>query len=222
MGRPPLVSREEIIAAARDVFVKEGLAASIRDVAAVAGISEAAIFKRFSTKAALIVAAMAPPPPDIPRLLAPLDSADLRTGLAETMENIVGYFRELLPLTLPIVIPARCRALRLCRRARQQPRQRLWVRPSPHDWPSLVNAGRLRRLQPFAIAGIVARHRAQPRAVRDHGHPRRAQSARSDPPTWSTPSGSASRPSCFRLSIFTRMPTASPAGDFAHPKETST
>ena len=59
MGRPQLVSRDEIVAAARQVFVREGLGASIRDVAAVAGISEAAIFKRFSTKAALIVAASA-------------------------------------------------------------------------------------------------------------------------------------------------------------------
>src|SRR5579862_9343986 len=103
MGRPQLVSREEIIAAAREVFVREGVSASIRDVAAVAGISEAAIFKRFSTKAALIVAAMAPPPPDIDRLLAPLAASDLRAGLAEVMENILGYFRELLPLALPII-----------------------------------------------------------------------------------------------------------------------
>src|SRR5665213_932325 len=78
MGRPELVSREDIIAAARDVFVKEGLRASIRDVAAVAGISEAAIFKRCSTKAALIVAAMAPPVPDLAALLSPLDGRDLR------------------------------------------------------------------------------------------------------------------------------------------------
>src|SRR3954464_12747093 len=104
MGRPQLVSREEIIAAARDVFVKEGLAASIRDVAAVAGISEAAIFKRFSTKAALIVAAMAPPRPDIGRLLAPLDGPDLQAALRATMQNIVGFFRDMLPVTLPVAM----------------------------------------------------------------------------------------------------------------------
>src|SRR5690348_15975308 len=104
MGRPQLVSREEIIAAAREVILKEGLGASIRDVTAVAGISEAAIFKRFSTKAALIVAAMAPTPPDLPQLLAPLDGPDLRRGLTETMQNIVSYFREMLPLVLPVAM----------------------------------------------------------------------------------------------------------------------
>src|SRR5665213_2735977 len=104
MGRPELVSREDIIAAARDVFVKEGLRASIRDVAAVAGISEAAIFKRFSTKAALIVAAMAPPVPDLAALLSPRDGRDLRAGLAATMQNIVSFFREMLPVTLPVAM----------------------------------------------------------------------------------------------------------------------
>ena len=104
MGRPPLVSRDEMIAAARDVFRREGLSASIRDVAAVAGISEAAIFKRFPTKAALIIAAMAPPRPDIPELLAPLESDDLRAGIAATMENITAFFRDMLPITLPVAM----------------------------------------------------------------------------------------------------------------------
>ena len=109
MGRPPLISREEIIAAAREVFLREGLSASIRDVAAVAGISEATIFKRFTTKAALVVAAMAPPKPDIAALLAPLDGADPRQGLAAAMENITEHFRQMLPLTLPIaMLPAHC------------------------------------------------------------------------------------------------------------------
>ena len=106
MGRPPLVSRDEMIAAARDVFRREGLSASIRDVAAVAGISEAAIFKRFPTKAALIIAAMAPPRPDIPELLAPLEGDDLRAGIAATMENITAFFRDMLPITLPVAIDA--------------------------------------------------------------------------------------------------------------------
>ena len=134
--------------------MREGVSASIRDVAAVAGISEAAIFKRFSTKAALIVAAMAPPPPDIPRLLAPLDGADLRTGLAETMENIVGYFRELLPLALPIISQPDVGLSAYVDELGNNPASDLGTALAAR-LASRVNAGYLRRLQPFAIAGIV-------------------------------------------------------------------
>ena len=154
MGRPPLVSREEIIAAARDVFLREGLTASIRDVAAVAGISEAAIFKRFSTKAALIVAAMAPPQPDIDALLAPLDKPDLRAALTETMENVVSYFRELLPLTLPVAMQPDVGLAAYVDELGNNPANTLNAALAA-QLAAAVNAGRLRRLQPFAIAGLI-------------------------------------------------------------------
>ena len=154
MGRPPLVSREEIIAAARDVFVREGLGASIRDVAAVAGISEAAIFKRFSTKAALIVAAMAPPTPDLAKLLGPLDQSDLRAALAETMANIVAYFREMLPLTLPIAMQPDVGLAAYVDEIGDNPATALNAALAAR-LTALINLGRLRRLQPFAIAGLI-------------------------------------------------------------------
>ena len=154
MGRPPLVSREEIIAAARDVFLREGLTASIRDVAAVAGISEAAIFKRFSTKAALIVAAMAPPKPDIDALLAPLQKPDLRAALTETMENVVSYFRELLPLTLPVAMQPDVGLAAYVDELGNNPANTLNAALAA-QLAAAVNAGRLRRLQPFAIAGLI-------------------------------------------------------------------
>lgn len=154
MGRPPLVSREEIIAAARDVFVREGLTASIRDVAAVAGISEAAIFKRFSTKAALVVAAMAPPKPDIVAVLAPLDGPDLRRGLAAAMQNITDYFREMLPLTLPIAMQNDVGLKAYVEEVGDNPATDLNAQLAAR-LTALINTGRLRRLQPFAVAGLI-------------------------------------------------------------------
>jgi len=154
MGRPQLVSREEIIAAARDVFVREGLGASIRDVAAVAGISEATIFKRFSTKAALIVAAMAPPKPDLATLLGPLDRSDLRAGLADTMANIVAYFREMLPLTLPIAMQPDVGLAAFVDAVGDNPATSLNAALA-HRLTALIEAGRLRRLHPFAVAGLI-------------------------------------------------------------------
>jgi len=154
MGRPPLVSREEVIAAARDVFSREGLSASIRDVAAVAGISEAAIFKRFATKAALVVAAMAPPKPDIPTLLAPLDDHDLRRGIAGTMQNITDFFRETLPLTLPIAMQNDVGLRTYVEELGDNPATDLNASLAAR-LAGLINSGRLRKLQPFAVAGLI-------------------------------------------------------------------
>jgi AcrR family transcriptional regulator len=58
MGRPPKITNEEILAAARQVFLTQGSNASTLVIAEQAGISEAAIFKRFATKQALFLAAM--------------------------------------------------------------------------------------------------------------------------------------------------------------------
>jgi AcrR family transcriptional regulator len=154
MGRPPLISRDEIIAAARDVFLREGLGASIRDVAAVAGISEAAIFKRFATKAALIVAAMAPPKPDISALLAPLDTADLRQGLAHAMQNVTDFFRDMLPLTLPVAMQADVGLQAYVEEVGENPATELNAALAAR-LAALINSGRLRKLQPFAVAGLI-------------------------------------------------------------------
>jgi AcrR family transcriptional regulator len=154
MGRPPLISRDEIIAAARDVFLREGLSASIRDVAAVAGISEAAIFKRFTTKAALIVAAMAPPKPDIGALLAPLDGGDLREGLTGVMENVADFFRQMLPLTLPIAMQSDVGLKAYVEELGENPATNINAALAA-KLTALINSGRMRKLQPFAVAGLI-------------------------------------------------------------------
>jgi len=154
MGRPPLISRDEIIAAARDVFLREGLSASIRDIAAVAGISEAAIFKRFTTKAALVVAAMAPPKPDIGALLNPLDGGDLRKGLTGVMENVTDFFRQMLPLTLPIAMQSDVGLKAYVEELGENPATNLNDALAA-KLTALINSGRLRKLQPFAVAGLI-------------------------------------------------------------------
>jgi AcrR family transcriptional regulator len=58
MGRPRLIETQEILEAARDTFLGEGVGATTSAIAHRAGISEATIFKRFRTKADLFFAAM--------------------------------------------------------------------------------------------------------------------------------------------------------------------
>ncbi len=104
MGRPPLVTNEALLLAARDIFTRDGLGASVKDVAARLDISEAAIFKRYPTKAELIVASMVPPTPDIDAILAPLDDTDdLRGALSQVMRSLLDHMRETLPVVLPLI-----------------------------------------------------------------------------------------------------------------------
>jgi AcrR family transcriptional regulator len=101
MGRPAMFSDEELLAVAKAVFLRDGVNAPVKDIAARVAISEAAIFKRYPAKADLVAAAMVVPPPDIAALLAPLDGTpDPRSALAQLLRNLIGYLRAALPIAL--------------------------------------------------------------------------------------------------------------------------
>jgi AcrR family transcriptional regulator len=104
MGRPQIISNEEMLAAAREVFLKHGPTGSTREIAEKAGISEAALFKRFSTKAQLFMAAMAPPAPAIEGVIAKASKAkSARSGLEQVAEGVLDYFRSAIPTIVPLV-----------------------------------------------------------------------------------------------------------------------
>ena len=104
MGRRKLIQDDELLAVARDVFVEKGIAASTREIARRAGVSEAVIYQRHSTKADLFFAAMVPPAVNVEDLLAARDDAP---GMLEHLEEIalgmLEYFRELAPILLPLM-----------------------------------------------------------------------------------------------------------------------
>ncbi|HEX4477874.1 MAG TPA: TetR/AcrR family transcriptional regulator [Polyangiaceae bacterium] len=58
MARPQSVTDDEVLAAARAVFLEKGVTATVDEVAARCGVGEATVFRRFPTKQALFVAAM--------------------------------------------------------------------------------------------------------------------------------------------------------------------
>ena len=70
MGRRKRIEDEELLAVARGVFVKQGFAASTREIARRAGISESVIYQRHPTKAHLFFAAMVPPALNVEALLS--------------------------------------------------------------------------------------------------------------------------------------------------------
>lgn len=97
MGRTKTIDDEEILSRARDVFRREGHAASTRDIAQAAGISQAVLFQRFGSKEELFFRAMTPVAPQVEALLGPYPPEDVRADLGRIAERVSGYLQDLMP-----------------------------------------------------------------------------------------------------------------------------
>jgi AcrR family transcriptional regulator len=99
MARPQKITNEEILAAARQVFLEQGMGASTLAIAEKAGISEASIFKRFATKQALFLAAMgiAETPQWVKVLSSRQPTAAIKAELTEICEQMLAFYQEVLP-----------------------------------------------------------------------------------------------------------------------------
>ena len=104
MGRQKTISDEDLLARAREVFVERGFAGSTREIARRAGVSEGVLFQRHATKADLFFAAMALPSVDLQALFdARFDNA--RDQLASITAAMIDYFRDSMPVLLPLMSP---------------------------------------------------------------------------------------------------------------------
>jgi AcrR family transcriptional regulator len=104
MGRRKLVEDDELLAVAREVFVEKGIAASTREIAHRAGISEAVIYQRHPTKAHLFFAAMVPPALHMEDLLSiPTDDLSVEQQLEGIALGMMRYFREVVPILMRLV-----------------------------------------------------------------------------------------------------------------------
>jgi AcrR family transcriptional regulator len=98
MGRHKTISDEDILAAARRVFLEKSHAASTREIATVAGVSEAILYQRFKSKDALFFAAMLGAGPDLTALLGPAEPpADAHAYVWDVVERLVDYFAGSVP-----------------------------------------------------------------------------------------------------------------------------
>ena len=100
MGRPRLIETEEILRAAQDTFLEEGVGATTTAIARRAGISEATIFKRFGTKTDLFFAAM-----EFAKFDARQTIEDLRGRgpASQEIEAIALRFLEYLSQMVPVL-----------------------------------------------------------------------------------------------------------------------
>src|SRR5260370_17899348 len=102
MVRTKSISDEALLRHARDVFVKEGFAASTKTIARRAGVSEGVLFQRFSTKEELFFAAMIPPPADLSGLFRKQHKDGYKAFSAVTL-GMLDYFRATLPVLITLL-----------------------------------------------------------------------------------------------------------------------
>jgi AcrR family transcriptional regulator len=104
MPRHKTITDEEILAVARSLFLQEGAKASTRTLAKMAGISEAVIFQRFSTKEDLFFAAMVLPAAQLDVIFSIQPGRQkVITNLESVSLQILFYFREVMPIFLSLV-----------------------------------------------------------------------------------------------------------------------
>jgi AcrR family transcriptional regulator len=103
MARPSTITTEQILDAARAVFLESGLRATTAQVARRARVAEGSIFKRFPTKHELFLAAMQPSIQD-PEFLHVLEGregkGDVRQHMVELGTELMGFLRLMLPLLM--------------------------------------------------------------------------------------------------------------------------
>lgn len=104
MGRHKIVADEQLLRHAREVFLKGGAFGSTKEIARRAGISEATLFQRYPTKAALFLAAMVPPDVDVEGIVhAPTKRTDPEGALTEIGRRMLAYFRSLIPTVMHLM-----------------------------------------------------------------------------------------------------------------------
>lgn len=99
MARPSTIRTEQILEAARELFLEKGIDTPTAEIARHAGVSEGSIYKRFATKQALFFAAMGlQDRPQWTKKLAQLRGAGcVRENLQEIVEGGIAFYREHLP-----------------------------------------------------------------------------------------------------------------------------
>ncbi len=97
--RPKLTSDSDLLDAARDCFLEYGPSVSTTLIAERAGVSQATIFKRFGTKAQLLMLALGYEEmlPWLPKVEAGPDDRPIREQLMELAQALTAFYIESLP-----------------------------------------------------------------------------------------------------------------------------
>ena len=104
MGRHKTIRDEQLLQHAREEFLKNGAFGSTKEIARRAGVSEATLYQRYPTKAALFLAAMVPKQVDIDVVIHSFTKeTDARLVLTGIGQRILAYFRTLIPVIMHLI-----------------------------------------------------------------------------------------------------------------------
>ncbi|MEH2161628.1 MAG: TetR/AcrR family transcriptional regulator [Nostoc sp.] len=153
MARISRITNQQILEAARQVFLQQGFGASTLEIAQQAGISEASIFKRFSTKEELFFAAMGIP--EKPLWVNELESLCGEGDLKENLINICLKIMEFYTEVLPQIMMLRSRGNALPEPGDKEPRPIGDVKALTAFLEDEINQNRLRPCDPQTVAHIL-------------------------------------------------------------------
>jgi AcrR family transcriptional regulator len=100
MARVPIITDEQILISAREVFLEQGFNVATTDIASRAGISSGSIFKRFATKEDLFFAAMRYESSWAKGLDSLVGQGDLKANLEVIAKAILDFSTEMLPCSM--------------------------------------------------------------------------------------------------------------------------
>jgi len=156
MPRPKLIEDADLLNIARDVFVLDGARGSTRDIARQAGISEAALFKRYPTKAKLFLAAMMPPPVDADAMIAAAERvADPQEALMTFADEVMNYSRVATPVIRQLTVTSLVDSQDIRERIGQGPAEQKITRALSEYIIKEVGRGRLRCADPDGAAMLI-------------------------------------------------------------------
>jgi AcrR family transcriptional regulator len=105
MGRHKTISDEDVLGIAREAFRRRGFAVTGREIAKLAGVSEAVLYQRFESKDAFFFAAMAPTEPDLLQIFGPRGrEGDAHAWIRRAVVRMSVYFEELIPLAIQVLM----------------------------------------------------------------------------------------------------------------------
>lgn len=105
MGRRKKIEDADLLATAREVFTERGFVGAAKEIAAKAGLSEAALFQRYGTRDKLFFAAMMPPSFAAEELVkrAAAEAHEPRAALGIIAVRSLVYFREVIGIALVLL-----------------------------------------------------------------------------------------------------------------------
>ena len=156
MTRPQTISDEQILQAAREVFLEHGPSVATAQVARRAGISEGTIFRRFGTKHALFSAAMGVKhKEDWSHGLQQLaGQGSVRANLIQVVLKMIDFLRDLVPRVMVMHSGSGKPPPRNFFDGPNSPMRRNFIRLTAY-LRAEIQRGRVRRTDPEIIARVL-------------------------------------------------------------------